>query len=151
MGVLFKWYNARVHFKEDFLIIISLIFSSIVSVGSFAWGFFQADFETLTRWMIAFGLFWMVAQWQKWRWVSSVWVVCAVLIAIVSLWFDVIFGWMFSGALFALFAWDLTEFWERIKLLPPREDAKGMTRRHLIRIGMLAVSGLLIAFVFGWF
>jgi hypothetical protein len=46
MGVLLKWYNARVHFKEDFLIIISLIFSMIVSIGSFVWGFFQAGFET---------------------------------------------------------------------------------------------------------
>jgi hypothetical protein len=133
------------------LIIISLIFSMIVSIGSFAWGFFQAGFEELTLWMIAFGIFWTAAQWQKWRWVSSVWVVCAVLIAIVSLWFNVTFGWMFSGALFALFAWDLTDFREKIKNLPPREDAQGLTRRHLLRIGLLAVGGLLIAFVFGWF
>jgi hypothetical protein len=151
MVVLFKWYNALVHSKEDFLIIISLIFSMIVSIGSFAWGFFQAGFENLTLWMIAFGIFWLVAQWQKWRWLSSVWVVCAVLIAMVSLWFNVTFGWMFSGALFALFAWDLTDFREKIKNLPPREDARGLTRRHLIRIGLLEVGGLLIAFVFGWF
>jgi hypothetical protein len=129
---------------------LPLIFSMIVSIGSFAWGFFQAGFESCAL-DDRFGVFWLVAQWQKWRWVSSVWVVCAVLIAIVSLWFNVTFGWMFSGALFALFAWDLTDFREKIKNLPPREDARGLTRRHLIRIGLLAVGGLLIAFVFGWF
>jgi hypothetical protein len=133
------------------LIILPLVFSIICSVSSFAWGYWQAGFEGFARWMIIFGIFWLVAQWQKWRWVSSVWVVCAVLIAIVSLWFNVTFGWMFSGALFALFAWDLTEFRQKIKLLPPREDARGMTRRHLLRIALLAGMGLLLAFVLGWF
>ena len=41
---------------------------------------------------------------------------------------------MFSGAAFAFFAWDLTEFQQRLKRLPPRDDVDGMLRRHLIRI-----------------
>lgn len=131
--------------------VIALVFSIIISIGLFAWGYWQAGFEGFARWIIAFGIFWLFAHWQRWRWVSSIWVVCAVLLAIVSLWLNITFGWMFSGALFALFAWDLTEFRQKIKLLPLREDAKGMTRRHLVRLGVLMAGGLLLAYVLGWF
>ncbi len=52
---------------------------------------------------------------------------------------------MFSGAIFALIAWDLNQFQIKLSLLPDREDKKGMTRRRLIRIGILALIGLMIA------
>lgn len=55
-------------------------------------------------------------------------------------------GWMFSGAIFALIAWDLNQFQIKLSLLPDREDKRGMTRRRLIRISILALVGLLI----GW-
>ncbi|WKZ42060.1 MAG: hypothetical protein QY328_08410 [Anaerolineales bacterium] len=117
----------------------------MISIGAFAWGYWQVGFESLARWVVAFGIFWIVAQWQKWRWVSSVWTVSAVLLAIFGLWFDLNLGWMFSGALFALFAWDLTEFRRKLKQLSPREDAKGMERRHVLRLGFLSAGGILIA------
>lgn len=131
--------------------ISALVLSMIISIGTFAWGYWQAGFESLARWVVAFGMFWIVAQWQKWRWVSSVWVVVAVLLGMVSVWLNVTFGWMFSGALFAVFAWDLTEFRRKLKQLSPREDAKGIERRHLIRIALLGAAGLSLAFLFGWF
>jgi hypothetical protein len=133
------------------MVIISLIISILASIGSFAWGYWQAGFESTAQWMLAFGAFWLFAHWQKWRWVASVWVVLAVLLGIVSVWWNVTFGWVLSGAMFAVFAWDLTEFQEKLKQLPPREDARGMTRRHLLRIGLLAKGALLIQFLFGWF
>lgn len=117
----------------------------MISIGAFAWGYWQVGFESLARWVSAFGVFWMIAQWQRWRWVSSVWTVSAVLLAIFGLWFDLNLGWMFSGALFALFAWDLTEFRRKLKQLSPREDAKGMERRHVLRLGFLSAGGILIA------
>lgn len=123
----------------------ALALSMMISIGAFAWGYWQVGFESLARWVSAFGVFWMIAQWQRWRWVSSVWTVSAVLLAIFGLWFDLNLGWMFSGALFALFAWDLTEFRRKLKQLSPREDAKGMERRHVLRLGFLSAGGILIA------
>ncbi|MCL4275176.1 MAG: hypothetical protein KJZ77_15005 [Anaerolineales bacterium] len=117
----------------------------MISIGAFAWGYWQVGFESLARWVVAFGVFWIVAQWQRWRWVSSVWTVSAVLLAIFGLWFNLNLGWMFSGALFALFAWDLTEFRRKLKQLSPRDDARGMERRHILRIGFLSAGGILIA------
>jgi hypothetical protein len=57
---------------------------------------------------------------------------------------------MFSGAIFALIAWDLNQFQEKLILLPDREDKQGMTRRRLIRISILALIGLTIAFGIKW-
>lgn len=125
--------------------IAALVLSMMISIGAFAWAYWQAGFESLARWVAAFGVFWIVAQWQRWRWVSSVWTVFAVLLAIFGLWFNLSLGWMFSGALFALFAWDLTEFRRKLKQLSPREDAKGIERRHVLRIGFLSAGGILIA------
>lgn len=123
----------------------ALALSMMISIGAFAWGYWQVGFESLARWVVAFGVFWIVAQWQRWRWVSSVWTVSAVLLAIFGLWFNLNLGWMFSGALFALFAWDLTEFRRKLKQLSPRDDARGMERRHILRIGFLSAGGILIA------
>lgn len=130
------------------MIFFALIFSMILSAGSFAWGYFQADFDEAARWIMAIGVFWLVAVWQKWRWVSSVIVLLALGGALFGLWFNFIAGWMFSGMIFVLFAWDLTEFQRKMKLMPKREDVKGMERRHLARISFLALTGMLIASYF---
>jgi len=52
---------------------------------------------------------------------------------------------MFSGAIFALIAWDLNQFQMKLSLLPDREDKQGMTRRRLIRVAFLGLIGLGIA------
>ena len=62
-----------------------------------------------------------------------------------GVWNDLSLVWMFSGAIFALIAWDLNQFQEKLSLLPDREDKKGMIRRRLIRISILALMGLTIA------
>lgn len=67
-------------------------------------------------------------------------------LAVYGLWFDLPLVWMFSGAIFALIAWDLNQFQIKLSLLPDREDKQGMTRRRLIRITFLALIGLII----GW-
>lgn len=120
----------------------------ILSTGSFAWGYFQAGFDEAARWIMAIGVFWLVAVWQKWRWVSSVIVLLALGGALFGLWFNFIAGWMFSGMILVLFAWDLTEFQRKMKFMPKREDVKGMERRHLARISFLALMGMLIASYF---
>lgn len=132
--------------------IITALFSSIViGIGSFAWGYFQAGNDAPSRWILAFGIFWLIALWQKWRWVSTLSVLLAIPLSIIGLWLDLVVGWMFSGMVFTLFAWDLTEFQLKMRRLPLREDVKGMTRRHLLRIGLLTLGGFLLALALGWF
>jgi len=131
--------------KIIFMIVTALFSSIVIATGSFAWGYFQAGFGGIWRWLIAFGVFWLFAMWMRWRWVSAAAVLLAVPFALFGLWLNFIAGWMFSGTIFALFAWDLTEFQRRMKFTPVREDIKGMERRHLARISFLALAGLLIS------
>lgn len=132
------------------MILISIIFSILLSTASFAWEYFQAGYENVAKYIIAFGVLWLISHWQRWRWFPTVALIFSVLLAVFGLWFDLQLFWMFSGAIFALIAWDLNQFQMRLKFLPEREDKKGMTRRRLIRIGVLVVVGLGIAVGMSW-
>ncbi|MBL8092310.1 MAG: hypothetical protein JNJ43_18400, partial [Anaerolineales bacterium] len=128
------------------MILFSIIISIFLSTASFAWGYFQAGFENIAKYIIVFGILWLISRWRKWRWFSSLALFISLFLSIFGLWFDLPLVWMFSGAIFALIAWDLNQFQEKLSLLPDREDKKGMTRRRLIRISILALVGLTIAF-----
>lgn len=128
-----------------FVIAVSLVFSVAIAVGSFAFGYTSSGYENMANWTVAFGLFWLVALWRKWRWVSTLAVILALLLAVFGVWFDFVIGWMFSGAIFALFAWDLEKFEHMLSFATARDDVSGMTRRHIARICLLALAGMLIA------
>ena len=129
------------------LFIFVLIACIIISTGSFAVGYRVTGYEDVMRWIVVFGGFWLVAFWRGWRWVSALAVLLAVSLAAYGVWFEFSLNWMFSGAAFAFFAWDLTEFQQRLKRLPPRDDVDGMLRRHLIRIGLLAGGALVLTLI----
>src|SRR5688572_22840230 len=126
------------------MILFSIIFSILLSTASFAWGYFQAGFENLAKYISIFGILWLLSRWRKWRWFSSLALFISLFLSIFGLWFDLPLVWMFSGTIFALIAWDLNQFQYKLSLTPEREDKKGMTRRHVIRISFLALIGLLI-------
>ena len=128
------------------MILSSLIISIFFSTTSFAWGYFQAGYENTAKYISIFGILWLISHWQKWRWFPSVALFLSIFLAIFGLWFDLLLVWMFSGAIFALIAWDLNQFQIKLSMLPNREDKQGMTKRRLIRIMFLALVGLLI----GW-
>jgi len=52
---------------------------------------------------------------------------------------------MFSGGIFALFAWDMTDFRRRMSSIAADDNARGMERRHIARISLLSLAGLLLA------
>ncbi len=125
--------------------LIVLTFSIIISTGSLVWGYMSMGLETIPRWMIAFGVLWLFSQWQRWKWFSALALFLSLFFAIVGLWLNFPIGWMFASAIFALVAWDMTELRTKLHFLTPREDAKGIERRHVARVSLLAFSGLLLA------
>jgi hypothetical protein len=91
------------------------------------------------------GAGWLVAIWQEWKWYSSVALFLATVASAFGLWFNFIPGWMFAGGIFALFAWDMTDFRSRLRLMTRDNDTRGLERRHLLRISLLALLGLFLA------
>lgn len=122
-----------------------LVASTVLSAGSLAWVFFEAGLNDFGRWILIFGVAWLVAQRVGWKWVSSVGLVLAVLLAATGLWFGLTPGWMFAGAIFALAAWDLTDFRDRLRFVAADDNARGMERRHLARISWLVLVGMALA------
>lgn len=121
----------------------------MISTSSFAWGYWQAGLEGAARWIVVFGTVWLLAQWRKWREFSIPAVFLALILAAYGVWYKFVPGLMFSGAVFGVLAWNLNEFQRKLRMLPQREDKAGMTRRHLIRIGLLSVGSILIALFLG--
>ena len=52
--------------------------------------------------------------------------------------------WMIAGAAFALFAWDMTEFRRRIRHMVIDDNIRGMERRHIARVSLIVLAGLLL-------
>ena len=52
---------------------------------------------------------------------------------------------MFAGGIFALVAWDMTDFRQRLRGMADDDDTRGIERRHLARISLLVFIGLVLA------
>ena len=125
--------------------LIALLFSIVISSISLAWGFAQRGFASLSTWMLILGAGWFFALWQDWKWYSSIALSVATLVAALGLWYGFMPGWMFAGGIFTLFAWDMTDFRHRLRLISNDKDVRGIERRHLLRVSLLALVGLLFA------
>lgn len=137
--------DAVVGIWEVIVTITTLVLSILLSTGSFAWGYADKGFASLSHWMLTFGLLWLFSQWRGWKWFPPFALFLSILAAMIGLWLNFSIGWMFSGAIFALLAWDMTELRKKLYLLPPREDAAGFVQRHILRVSLLALGGFLFA------
>jgi len=125
--------------------LIALLSSIIISIGSLAWGFVQYGLPSFSTWIIILGVGWLFAIWQDLIWYSSVALALSTIASAIGLWFGLTPGWMFAGGIFALFAWDLNDFRLRLRGKPKNDDTRGLERRHLLRISLLAFFALLLA------
>ena len=128
-------------FIGGLLIVIALLACIFISTGSFAWGYWNVGYEGIVRWILAFGVLWLAAYWRKWRWIFTPVLLLSILLAVFGVWFEFPPGWILTGAVFALFAWDLAEFQQRLKVVPARNDHPAMIRRRILRISILILAG----------
>jgi hypothetical protein len=54
---------------------------------------------------------------------------------------------MFLGALGGLLGWDLSDFARRLRYAAPTDNVSDMERRHLARVGMVALLGGALAYL----
>ena len=120
-------------------------FSVILGIGSLAFAYSGVGFDGLVRWLLAFGVFWLLAGWQRWTWVSSVGLILIVALAGIGIWFEISPGWMIAGALGGMMAWDMADFMRRLLFAPRSDDLRDLQRRHLTRLFIVAVVGAALA------
>jgi hypothetical protein len=124
------------------LTVFALLFSIGLGIGSLAWGYEQAGLGQFSRWIIFFGVAWLLAVWQRWRWFAHVGLVFDFLVAALGLWIlNFSPGWMFAGAIGGLLAWDLTDFQYRQRFAASDGERRAVEIQHLYRISVLALIG----------
>ncbi len=125
--------------------LLALLFSITVSAASLAWGFAERGFTTLGMWIAALGVMWIIAAWQNLDWASALGLLAAVSMSALGLWFRFAPGWMLASAIFALLAWDMTDFRSRLVFMPHDDNTRSAERRHIARASLLAFAGLALA------
>lgn len=125
--------------------IVALVVGIILGTGSLSWGFAEVGWIAAVRWTILIGLVWLVSLRAGWRWFASVGLLSFVFLSAVGLWLHLSLGWMLAGSIFALFAWDMSDFRYRLIFLTPDSNTRAMERRHLARVSLLSILGLGIA------
>jgi len=125
----------------------ALVISILLSMGSLAWDYNQAGFSRLAAFFLIFGLLWLLAQWRRWDWFSSLGLFVVVFGAAIGLWLEFSMAWMLASAAFALFAWDVTEFRRRLYSMIVDDYHRGMERRHIARVSLVILAGMLLTTV----
>ncbi len=123
---------------------IALSISIILGTGFLAHGYNLAGIDIFSRWFIALGVVWLIAQYSRWDWFSAAALILIILAASLGLWLDFHAGWLIAGSIFSLIAWDLSEF-RRLNRAKPKGGLRAVERRHIARLSFLALAGLVFA------
>lgn len=127
--------------------IIAMVLTILLGTVSLAYGFSQAGLTDPARWFMWIGVLWILAHWRKVYWASSLAFLLIVLGAGYGVWNGLTIVWMLLGALGGLLGWDLSDFARRLSYAAPTDDIRGMERRHLTRVGVVAALGLGLAWL----
>ena len=123
----------------------AFVISVLMGVGSLAYAYAGVSLDLVVRILLALGALWLFAGWKRWTWFSAIALLLLVALAGFGLWIELSPGWMIAGALGGLLAWDLSEFIRRMDGAFETDDLPGMQRRHLARLTIVALIGLLLA------
>jgi hypothetical protein len=125
--------------------IIALVLIILLGTISLAIGYSQGGAVVLSRWLMLLPVLWLVAQYRKWYWFSSVALVIVIGAAAYGVWSGFPVVWMLLGAIAGLLGWDLSDFARRLSYASPLDDTRPMELRHLERVGIVAALGLGLA------
>ena len=123
---------------------LAVVSCVVLGIGSLAWEFGRVGLEPVSIGLTVFGAVWLFSLWRKWDWFSSLSLFVAVFAASIGFWFELNRAWMIAGAVFALFAWDMTEFRRRMRHIAMDDDLRGLERRHIARISLVTLAGLFL-------
>ena len=125
--------------------IVALVLSITMGTGSLVYGYSQMGLTNAARWFALLGILWLLAQWRKYYWFSSLALFIIIVAAAYGVWVEFPTVWMLLAALGGLLGWDLSDFARRLSYAAGTDDVAGMERRHLARVGIVAALGFGLA------
>ncbi len=127
------------------MIWFAFILSLVLGLGSLALSFARIGQSALAISLGLFGLLWLYSAWRRLTWISTLGIFLSLGLAAFGLWSDLSSGWMLAGALGGLMSWDLADFIRRLWSTPDTKEKRNLERRHLARLTIVAVFGLILA------
>lgn len=124
---------------------IALMISILIGTASLAIGYGQGGEAAYSRLFLLLAALWLFAHFRKWYWFSSVALLITIVAAAYGVWREFPTVWMLLGAVGGLLGWDLSDFVQRLGFASPMDDTQTMERRHLERVGIVAVVGVGLA------
>ena len=126
---------------------VFFVLSIAVGIGALAWGYGTQGHIEYVSWFFLFGVVWLLAKWRGLKWFFPLALLIVIGFSVYGLWIEIPFGWMMFATIGGLVAWDLTDFSQRLGYAAPTDDVAGIERRHLVRIGIVALLGVLLGFI----
>lgn len=125
---------------------IFLLYSSIlIGVGLVASGYGLAGYSLVGILLGALGAAWIVSLIRRWKWIPLLGLVSVYGFAAAGFFLGLSGVLMFLGAIFALAAWDLSDFSERLRLASQGDDVSGLERRHILRLMLVLLPGVALS------
>ena len=121
--------------------IIALVLSIILGTASLAMGYSQGGAADYARWFLLLAVLWLITHFRKWYWSSSIALLIMIVAAAYGVWQQYPTVWMLLGAVGGLLGWDLSDFARRLSYASPMDDTRGLERRHLERVAIVAALG----------
>jgi len=123
----------------------AFVVSVLMGIGSLLYAYAGTGLDGVLRGLLLLGALWLFAGRKRWTWFSIIAILLTVTLAGFGLWIELSPGWMIAGALGGLLAWDLSDFMRRLQFVHITDDKRGLERRHLTRVTIVALAGLLLA------
>jgi hypothetical protein len=120
-----------------------------LGIAALAWGYAGDGYAITALALLLFGVVWLVGQWRRWVWLSTMGSAVTAATAAAGLGLGVTGGWMIAGAVGGLLAWDLAEFDHRLCSAAPTDNRRALEGRHLAWLGLAVGIGLLLAVAAG--
>lgn len=119
-----------------------LLFGSILlSVGCVASGYSLAGYFLPGILLGVLGTTWIIGLIRRWKWVPLPGLLAIYGFAAAGFFLGLPAGLMFLGAIFGLSAWDLSDFYARLRLAAEGDDVPGLERRHILRLMLVLLLG----------
>lgn len=131
--------------------LVLLVVSTLAGGGALAAGYALGGFWSVSDALVISALLWLVEQRGRWAWISSLFLVCLILVAAGGIWLGLSPVWMLIGVAGTLTTWDLEHFVRRVRSTAESKSDLGgydhLARRHLGRVLLVDGVGLALGTV----
>jgi hypothetical protein len=124
---------------------IGVIISLLIGCGALVEAYSHSSLDGAGRFILIFGIIWLIAYWRRWRWFAGVGLLTMIAFSAYGLWIQLSPGLLIIGTLGALSTWDLQELNRRLYYALPGENVREIEKKRIGRLLLLSLVGMVLA------